>query len=593
MPTPSTKTTNIGGEDVFTSDTNNKGQKTEGEEVNLSDPSLNVGELFKSIQEVADGKAEGYKVNGRVVRSVKLVEKPTNTSGRMLAILAPTSEPLKLPKEKQSERNGEDFVGIANPDGSVQFVGYGAVETVDDDPKQVKHTIDSISKSASGVILRSASSLERVETKHTAQLVWGGRIEKELLMLIVIPDQHLEDMAKTQAGEALRGWDSVDMKGCRLQQIPTRWGRLQEDPVLTIELEKLQEYAVQFVHKRALQQAEKQANTSRRLPIEARQVNALSLRHRNPETRAEIYRERGLVHSKRTDKNSRQRIIVELASGVSRGKVAQLSLFQTQGVNADLGALAIEALTKTFDAFGVRAFHAILTKLTIDWGGIEWNDEGRREIFKHAEGLLTKGGESLNKSQRSRLREMILTLEHEEVLVHYQQRPKQRKTKAKRFTDIPVGSQVSKPSDRVPFVVITRSNKETGEASRVALNPEITKRLLERVGFWLPEDAWRIGDRDGGYAFTLLFTLITRWQVGAKMGWERLDKTLDGAGMLEAYERRIESEGRPFVEAWLDKLLVSLRTLVGHVEIDHKLGRVYFKNPPRWLKRKQITGIVG
>ncbi len=106
-------------------------------------------------------------------------------------------------------------------------------------------------------------------------------------------------------------------------------------------------------------------------------------------------------------------------------------------------------------------------------------------------------------------------------------------------------------------------------------------------GVWMPRDAFALSDNDGGYAFTLAFTLIIRWQVGAARGWESFEKTMEAAGMLGAFKQRAESRGVRDAREWLEGLLVRLRPMMGVVAVDWGRKRFVFAQRPKWLTYKR------
>ena len=120
------------------------------------------------------------------------------------------------------------------------------------------------------------------------------------------------------------------------------------------------------------------------------------------------------------------------------------------------------------------------------------------------------------------------------------------------------------------------------------MNPELAESMMGKGrGVWMPRDAFALSDNDGGYAFTLAFTLIMRWQVGAAKGWESFEKTMEAAGILGAFKQRAEAQGVREAREWLQGLLAQLRPMLGVVEIDWARKRFIFAQRPKWLTFKR------
>jgi hypothetical protein len=329
----------------------------------------------------------------------------------------------------------------------------------------------------------------------------------------------------------------------------------------------------QFAHRRT-SEATKQARGAKRIPLEARQVNAMTVRHRDAITRARLIEERGLTVSTKLDASSRTRIIVSLDSGTSRGKVAQLQLFATEGCEGDIGLLALEEMARNRDQAQARRMLALITILTENRGGIEWNEEGKRWLRLQAMALIGQPAAKASKAQSDFMRAEIERLETEALLVSPYGRKRSKRSRGE--------------TERVSILTVTRTSGETGEATRIALNPELAESMMGKGrGVWMPRDAFALPESDGGYAFTLAFTLIMRWQVGAAKGWESFEKTMEAAGMLGAFKQRAESHGVRDAREWLEGLLVQLRPMMGVVEIDWARGRFIFAQRPKWLTFKR------
>jgi hypothetical protein len=251
-----------------------------------------------------------------------------------------------------------------------------------------------------------------------------------------------------------------------------------------------------------------------------------------------------------------------------------LQLFATEGCEGDIGLLALEEMARNRDQAQARRMLALITILTENRGGIEWNEEGKRWLRLQAMALIGQPAAKASKAQSDFMRAEIERLETEALLVSPYGRKRSKRSRGE--------------TERVSILTVTRTSGETGEATRIALNPELAESMMGKGrGVWMPRDAFALPESDGGYAFTLAFTLIMRWQVGAAKGWESFEKTMEAAGMLGAFKQRAESHGVRDAREWLEGLLVQLRPMMGVVEIDWARGRFIFAQRPKWLTFKR------
>ena len=500
---------------------------------------------------------------------------PTNTSGRMFAALRATPEVLAA-LEMRTRTAGGDVVCIMRDDGTAIYAGQGEIDSVDENPAVVERTTTTLERLDDGTVAKSVTMNAREEMRHSAQLVWAGRVwSEEIIMLNALPDECRADVDASSVGEPVRGWAATDVAAGQLALLKTPLERAERNSLLAVQYEVAQIMGAQFAHRRT-SEATKQARGAKRIPLEARQVNAMTVRHRDAITRKRLIEERGLTVSTKLDASSRTRIIVALDSGTSRGKVAQLELFATEGCEGDIGLLALEEMARNRDQAQARRMLSLITILTENRGGIEWNEEGKRWLRLQAMALIGQPAAKASKAQSDLMRAEIERLEREVLLVSPYGRSKRSKRNSKSGTE------------RVSILTVTRTSGETGEATRIALNPELAESMMGKGrGVWMPRDAFALPESDGGYAFTLAFTLIMRWQVGAVKGWESFEKTMEAAGMMGAFKQRAETQGVRDAREWLEGLLVQLRPMMGVVEIDWARGRFIFAQRPKWLTFKR------
>ena len=498
---------------------------------------------------------------------------PTNTSGRMFAALRATPEVLAA-LEMRTRTAGGDVVCIMRDDGTAIYAGRGEIDSQDENPAVVERTTTTLERLDDGTVAKSVTMNAREETRHSAQLVWAGRIwSEEIIMLNALPDECRADIDASSVGEAVRGWDATDVAAGQLALLKTPLERAERNSLLAVQYEVAQIMGAQFAHRRT-SEATKQARGAKRIPLESQQVNALTIRHRDANTRARLIQERGLTVSTKLDASSRTRITISLDRGASRGANAQLQLFATEGYEGDIGLLALEEMKRNRTQAQARRMLALILTLADHRGGIEWNEEGKRWLRLQAMALMGQPAATASKAQSDLMRAEIERLETEALLVSPYGRKRSKRSKGE--------------TERVSILTVTRTSGETGEATRIALNPELAESMMGKGrGVWMPRDAFALPESDGGYAFTLAFTLIIRWQLGGAKGWESFEKTMEAAGMLGAFKQRVESHGVREARAWLEGLLVQLRPMMGVVEIDWARGRFIFAQRPKWLTFKR------
>jgi len=491
----------------------------------------------------------------------------------MFTVLRGTPEVIAA-LEMRTRTAGGDVVCIMRDDGTAIYAGRGEIDSVDENPAVVENKTTTLQRLDDGTVSKSVTMNAREETRHSAQLVWAGRVwGEEIIMLNALPDECRADVDASSVGEAVRGWAATDVAAGQLALLKTPLERAERNSLLAVQYEVAQIMGAQFAHRRT-SEATKQARESKRIPLEARQVNAMTVRHRDAITRKRLIEERGLSVSTKLDASSRTRITISLDSGTSRGKVAQLELFATEGCEGDIGLLALEEMARNRDQAQARRMLALITILTENRGGIEWNEEGKRWLRLQAMALIGQPAAKASKAQSDFMRAEIERLETEALLVSPYGRKRSKRSKGE--------------TERVSILTVTRTSGETGEATRIALNPELAESMMGKGrGVWMPRDAFALSDNDGGYAFTLAFTLIMRWQVGAAKGWESFEKTMEAAGILGAFKQRAEAQGVREAREWLEGLLVQLRPMLGVVEIDWTRKRFIFAQRPKWLTFKR------
>lgn len=271
---------------------------------------------------------------------------PTNTSGRMFAALRATPEVLAALK-MGARTAGGDAVCILRDDGIAIYAGQGEIDSVDENPGVVENTTTTLERRDDGTVAKSVTMNAREETRHSAQLVWAGRVwNEEIIMLNALPDECRADVDASSVGEAVRGWAATDVAAGQLALLKTPAERAERNSLLAVEYEFAQIMGAQFAHRRTSERAIKQARESKRIPLEARQVNAMTVRHRDATTRKRLIEERGLTVSTKLDASSRTRITISLDRGASRGIDAQLQLFATEGYEGDIALLALEEMAR-------------------------------------------------------------------------------------------------------------------------------------------------------------------------------------------------------------------------------------------------------
>ena len=503
-----------------------------------------------------------HKEDGRLFHGFSYQINSGSTHVAVIAVLPPGT---LIPTAGHDDPTAVDIVCVAQHDGTLRYVGRGTVNTTADTPQ-----VD-VTKSKDG---ESEQRVMRFKINdrilHTAQLIWRGEVWDDLPMLVPVSLETAAKVHTTPHGEPVPGWSDEEASICRLMHL-THIERAAADPSRTGLCYFAELAGEAFVIERAREQAQSKALTSKRLPLEANQVNALTIRHRDFETRRELTQQRGLRIEKSIDANSRQRITVTLKRGCSGGMSGQLSMFVTQGNSADLGMLALDELTRNRDAGSARRVLALIATLAENPGGVDWDENGKRRLRLDAMDLMGQPAKSASKAQADAMRREIERLKDEQIIVS-------------------VAAGKRKPDRQYPILTIVGTDVTTGKAATVALNPVIVDRMTGKGrGVWMPRSVFELSDNDGGYTFALAWRLISRWQLGASRGWESLEKTLDGARMLEAFNHRVVTHGRAEARRWVEEIILLLRARedVGGVRVDWARGRVMYEKPPRWLTEKQ------
>lgn len=499
---------------------------------------------------------------------------PTNTSGRMLAVLRGTPEVLAA-LEMRTRTAGGDVVCIMRDDGIAIYAGRGEIDSIDENPAVVENKTTTLQRLDDGTVSKSVTMNAREETRHSAQLVWAGRVwSEEIIMLNALPDECRADIDASSVGEPVQGWDATDVAAGQLALLKTPLERAERNSLLAVQYEVAQIMGAQFAHRRT-SEATKQARGAKRIPLETQQVNALTIRHRDANTRARLIQERGLSVSTKVDASSRTRITISLDRGASRGANAQLQLFATEGYEGDIGMLALEEMKRNRTQAQARRMLAIILTLADHRGGIEWNEEGKNSLRREAMKLMGQPAATASKAQSDLMRAEIERLETEVLLVSpYGRKRSKRNSKS--------------GTERISILTVTRTSGETGEATRIALNPELAESMMGKGrGVWMPREVFAISDNDGGYAFSLTWTLIIRWQLGGAKGWESFEKTMEAAGILGAFKQRAETQSPKDAREWLEGVLLQSRQFMGAMGIDWTRKRFIFAQRPKWLTFKR------
>lgn len=498
---------------------------------------------------------------------------PTNTSGRMFAALRATPEVLAA-LEMRTRTAGGDVVCIMRDDGIAIYAGRGEIDSVDENPAVVERTTTTLQRRDDGTVAKSVTMNAREETRHSAQLVWAGRVwSEEIIMLNALPDECRADVDASSVGEPVQGWAATDIAAGQLALLKTPQERADCNSLLAVQYEVAQIMGAQFAHRRT-SEATKQARESKRMPLELQQVNAMTVRHRDAITRARLIQERGYFVSEKLDASSRKRITISIDSGASRGKVAQLQLFATEGYERDMGILAFEEMARNRTPAQARRMLALIITLVDYSDGIEWNEKGKNSLRREAMKLMGQPAATASKAQADLMRAEIERLETEVLLVSpYGRKRSKRNSKG--------------GTDRISILNVSRTSAETGEVTRVRLEPDLVKSMMRGRGVWMPREVFAISDNDGGYAFSLTLTLITRWQLGGAKGWESFEKTMEAAGILGAFKQRVESHGVREAREWLEGVLLQSRRYMGAMGIDWTRKRFIFAQRPKWLTFKR------
>ena len=498
---------------------------------------------------------------------------PTNTSGRMFAALRGTPEVLAA-LEMRTRTAGGDVVCIMRDDGTAIYAGRGEIDSLDENPAVVERTTTTMTRLDDGTVSKSVTMNAREETRHSAQLVWAGRVwSEEIIMLNALPDECRADVDASSVGEPVQGWAATDIAAGQLALLKTPQERADRNSLLAVQYEVAQIMGAQFAHRRT-SEATKQARESKRMPLELQQVNAMTVRHRDAITRARLIQERGYFVSEKLDASSRKRITISIDSGASRGKVAQLQLFATEGYERDMGILAFEEMARNRTPAQARRMLALIITLVDYSDGIEWNEKGKNSLRREAMKLMGQPAATASKAQADLMRAEIERLETEVLLVSpYGRKRSKRNSKG--------------GTDRISILNVSRTSAETGEVTRVRLEPDLVKSMMRGRGVWMPREVFAISDNDGGYAFSLTLTLITRWQLGGAKGWESFEKTMEAAGILGAFKQRAETQGVREAREWLEGVLLQSRRYMGAMGIDWTRGRFIFAQRPKWLTFKR------
>ena len=499
---------------------------------------------------------------------------PTNTSGRMFAALRGTPEVLAA-LEMRTRTAGGDVVCIMRDDGTAIYAGRGEIDSQDENPAVVERTTTTLERLDDGTVAKSVTMNAREETRHSAQLVWAGRIwSEEIIMLNALPDECRADVDASSVGEPVQGWAAMDIAAGQLALLKTPLERAERNSLLAVQYEVAQILGAQFAHRRT-SEATKQARGAKRIPLETQQVNALTIRHRDANTRARLIQERGLLVSTKVDASSRTRITISLDRGASRGANAQLQLFATEGYEGDIGMLALEEMKRNRTQAQARRVLALILTLADHRGGIEWNEEGKNWLRREAMKLMGQPAATASKAQADLMRAEIERLETEVLLVSpYGRKRSKRNNKS--------------GTERVSILTVTHTSGETGEATRIALNPALAESMMGKGrGAWMPREVFAISDNDGGYAFSLTWTLIIRWQLGGAKGWESFEKTMEAAGILGAFKQRAETQSPKDAREWLEGVLLQSRQFMGAMGIDWTRKRFIFAQRPKWLTFKR------
>ena len=498
---------------------------------------------------------------------------PTNTSGRMFAALRATPEVLAA-LEMRTRTAGGDVVCIMRDDGIAIYAGRGEIDSVDENPAVVERTTTTLERRDDGTVAKSVTMNAREETRHSAQLVWAGRVwSEEIIMLNALPDECRADVDASSVGEPVQGWAATDIAAGQLALLKTPQERADCNSLLAVQYEVAQIMGAQFAHRRT-SEATKQARESKRMPLELQQVNAMTVRHRDAITRARLIQERGYFVSEKLDASSRKRITISIDSGASRGKVAQLQLFATEGYERDMGILAFEEMARNRTPAQARRMLALIITLVDYSDGIEWNEKGKNSLRREAMKLMGQPAATASKAQADLMRAEIERLETEVLLVSpYGRKRSKRNSKG--------------GTDRISILNVSRTSAETGEVTRVRLEPDLVKSMMRGRGVWMPREVFAISDNDGGYAFSLTLTLITRWQLGGAKGWESFEKTMEAAGILGAFKQRAETQGVREAREWLEGVLLQSRRYMGAMGIDWTRKRFIFAQRPKWLTFKR------
>jgi len=517
---------------------------------------------------------------------------PTNTSGRMFVALRGTPEVFaalemrtagseennkmrKMRKNKKRARMaGGDVVCIMRDDGIAIYAGRGEIDSLDENPAVVERTTTTMTRLDDGTVSKSVTMNAREETRHSAQLVWGGRVwSEEIIMLNALPDECRADVDASSVGEPVQGWAATDTAAGQLALLKTPQERADRNSFLAVQYEVAQIMGAQFAHRRT-SEATKQARESKRIPLELQQVNAMTVRHRDAITRARLIQERGLKVSEKVDASSRKRITISIDSGTSRAKFAQLELFQTEGYEGDLGLLALEEMARNRTPAQARRMLALIITLVDYSGGIEWNEKGKNSLRREAMKLMGQPAATASKAQADLMRAEIERLKTEVLLVSPYGRKRSKRNR-------------KSGTERISILNVSRTSGETGEVTRVRLEPDLVTSMMKGRGVWMPRGVFAISDNDGGYAFSLTWTLIIRWQLGGKNGWESFEKAMEVAGILGAFKQRAETQSPKEAREWLEGILFQSREFLGGMGIDWTRKRFIFDNNPKWLTYKR------
>ena len=118
------------------------------------------------------------------------------------------------------------------------YAGEGDIDSVDENPAVVERTTTTTTRRDDGTVAKSVTMNAREETRHSAQLVWAGRVwSDEIIMLTALPDECRANVDASSVGEPLKGWEASDVAAGQIALLKTPLERAERNPLVAVQYE--------------------------------------------------------------------------------------------------------------------------------------------------------------------------------------------------------------------------------------------------------------------------------------------------------------------------------------------------------------------